>query len=252
MAKPITMFSWGYYGWGTHGKDLLRLSAAVEQGRGFKPPVFVDIRAQRSGWARDFKGPTFERMARSRYKWMRDLGNQRVIDRSNGIEIRRPAAVEDLLDLAIQCAKSRQRIIFFCSCGWPAGCHRAHVADLLLRAARRRGVALDVTEWPGGEPRATPTAVAVDGKVLKRVAEGGADAYLPGSAPVSTLAALAVGSLVKVTSGDRSFTFPSFPVQPHGNRWYLEPLCSDTGLVPPKANAIARWRKAEGYARRRA
>lgn len=81
MAKRVTVFSWGYYGWGTHGKDLLRLTAAVEAARGFTPPPFVDIRARRTVRARDFNGEALRDLAGPCYTWIKDLGNQAILGR---------------------------------------------------------------------------------------------------------------------------------------------------------------------------
>jgi hypothetical protein len=35
MSKPLTMFSWGYWGWGGNTAELLRLTSAVEAERAF-------------------------------------------------------------------------------------------------------------------------------------------------------------------------------------------------------------------------
>jgi hypothetical protein len=252
MAKPITVFLWGYYGWGPHGKDLLRLSAAVELARGFKPPVFVDIRVRRSGRARDFNGPAFERMASNRYAWIRDLGNQHVIDGRKGIKIRRPEAAEDLLDLAIRYAKRSQRLIVFCSCGPPCGCHRVKVGDLLLKAAQRRGIELEVIEWPGGSPNPRPYKVDLEPGELTRFRKHGVSVYLPKTAPVEKLSGLPVGSIIKGICEGASVTFACYPAQPLGKRWYLDALLNDDGTeVPPKPMAITKWRRTYCYAARR-
>lgn len=44
------------------------------------------------------------------------------------------------------------------SCQWPRcdgeiACHRTTVAGLVLAAAKKRGVPVEIVEWPGGEPR---------------------------------------------------------------------------------------------------
>lgn len=74
------------------------------------------------------------------------------------IQIADPAAAADLLDLALESGRQRQRVIFFCSCERPRcdgkiACHRATVAGLVLKAAKKRGVAVETVEWPGNEPR---------------------------------------------------------------------------------------------------
>jgi hypothetical protein len=67
--------------------------------------------------------------------------------------------------LALANARQRRRLIFFCHCRWPvwpdvtrytvkdATCHRVKVASLLRSAARRRGIAVEIVEWPRGSVR---------------------------------------------------------------------------------------------------
>jgi len=43
----LTLFSFGYYGWGNHTRDLVEAVDTVEASRGFAPPTFVDIRIRR-------------------------------------------------------------------------------------------------------------------------------------------------------------------------------------------------------------
>src|SRR6266849_159936 len=103
MTKhPITLFTWGYWGWGTTTDRLVEAAGAVERARGFEPPLFVDIRIQRSVRAAGFKGGAFPRtVGRERYVWMRSLGNAAVLERVPGIRINDPAAADTLLDLAL-------------------------------------------------------------------------------------------------------------------------------------------------------
>lgn len=54
---------------------------------------------------------------------MPDLGNRSVLDGGSLINIKRPAAAEDLLERAL--SRPRRRVIFFCSCELRGGCHRA-------------------------------------------------------------------------------------------------------------------------------
>jgi hypothetical protein len=69
----------------------------------------------------------------------------------DGIEIKRPAAAEELLEHALR--SPSRRLIFFCSCELPGGCHRRTIAGLVKRSALRRGIDVNVVEWPGGAPR---------------------------------------------------------------------------------------------------
>jgi hypothetical protein len=48
----ITLFSWGYWGWGNATEQLVESANLAEKKRGLKPPVFVDIRRKRQGRAK--------------------------------------------------------------------------------------------------------------------------------------------------------------------------------------------------------
>jgi hypothetical protein len=156
---PVTIFTFGYYGWGNHTPQLVEAVDAVETGRGFEPPIFVDIRIRRSVRAAGFTGSAFEkRLGQERHQWMKPLGNK-FIETGTGpnIQIANPGAADELLDLAIESARHKQRLLFFCSCQWPRcegkiACHRTTVSGLVLKAARKRRVVIEVVEWPGGEP----------------------------------------------------------------------------------------------------
>ena len=162
-----TLFTWGYYGWGNHTPNLVEAVDAVETSRGFQPPFFVDVRIRRSVRAAGFKGPAFERLLcdelndtdKKRHKWEPRLGNKSIVTGTGPpIQIADPLAAEELLDLALESARQKQRIIFFCSCKWPRegegfACHRTEVASLVLKEAKKRGRRVKVEEWPGGEPK---------------------------------------------------------------------------------------------------
>src|ERR1700730_2953028 len=155
-----TIFSWVYYGWGNHTAQLIEAVDAVEESRGFKPPVFVDIRIRRSVRAVGFTGANFEkRLGDRRHVWMKSLGNERILSgKGAGIQIAEPGTAKDLLHLAQSKAKEKRRLIYFCSCQWPRckgtiNCHRTTVTRLLLKAARKEQTAVQVVEWPGGNSR---------------------------------------------------------------------------------------------------
>jgi len=158
--KATTVFTWGYYGWGNATSWLVKAINAVENSRGFKPPIFVDIRIRRTGRAEGFKASNFEKLlGPSRYRWMKTLGNRFIENRTGlNIQIADPAAANELLDLALESAKHKRRILFFCSCQWPrhngeTACHRSTVAELVLKAAKNRGTAIEIVEWPGGKAK---------------------------------------------------------------------------------------------------
>jgi hypothetical protein len=106
---------------------------------------------------------------------MKSLGNKFIETRTGpNIQIADPAAADELLDLAIESARHKQRLLFFCSCQWPRcdgkiACHRTTVAGLVLKAARKRGVSVEIVEWPGGDPVHLPLpGVRLDPLTLKR------------------------------------------------------------------------------------
>ena len=157
--KTITLFSFGYWGWGTSTSHLVAAVDAIEESRGFKPPIFVDVRFNRAVRALGFKGAAFEsQLGDDRYRWMKSLGNERIVTKSApGMQIAEPSAANELLDLAVQASNDKRRLIFFCSCMWPryegkVNCHRTLVTSLLLARGGRRGIPIKVVEWPGGKP----------------------------------------------------------------------------------------------------
>jgi hypothetical protein len=150
--RTTTIFTWGYWGWGTATREFVRSVDAVEADRGFAPPHFVDIRISRSVRAPGFNGTAFERLVgRDRYTWMPSLGNRAIVEGGRQ-RIVQPSAAGQLLLLARQAAREQRRIIFYCACPIPAHCHRSTVAGLVLGAARRDGRRIEVVEWPGGTP----------------------------------------------------------------------------------------------------
>ena len=126
-----TIFTWGYYGWGNATPQLVEAVDAVELGRGFGRPIFVDVRIRRTVRAKGFVGNAFEKLlGPPRHRWMKTLGNRFIETRIGPhIQIADPSAADDLLDLALEAGDHRQRVIFFCSCQWPrcdgeVACHR--------------------------------------------------------------------------------------------------------------------------------
>jgi len=156
----LTLFMWGYYGWGNHTPQVVEAVDAVERSRGFQPPLFVDIRIRRTVTAKGFQGNAFEKLlGQDRHRWMKSLGNKFIRTRTGpNIQIAEPAAADELLDLAVDLGRCKQRLLFFCSCQWPRcdgeiACHRTTVAEFVLKAAKKRGVQVEIVEWPGGEPK---------------------------------------------------------------------------------------------------
>jgi hypothetical protein len=216
-----TMFTFGYWGWGSSTKLLLEATAAADRSRGFAPPMFVDLRVSRSVRASEFNGSAFQRLAGAdRYRWMPELGNQRVRDRTTGApKIVEPAAAEDLLSLVLERAKQKQRVLAFCACAYPRTvgqvCHRTVVADLVLKAAKRGRTRLMVEEWPGGDP--SRVHVTVSSAELRRLAPS-THASLAPSWPLVNLATFAWGSLVTATDGEAEVTFLAEAAKPSRGR----------------------------------
>jgi len=116
----------------------------AEKSREFQPPVFVDTRLRRQGRAEGFVGNAFRNLVgESRYRWMGDLGNLAIATGSDGVQIKKPAAVSELLDLALRAADERRRVLFYCACEFPwidgkLACHRLTITNLLLAHATYR------------------------------------------------------------------------------------------------------------------
>jgi hypothetical protein len=149
-AGEITLFSFGYWGCGSAAPSLVKAIDEAEIQRGFEPPLWVDVRISRSVRAAGFRDRQFEDLLRARHVWMPDLGNKRVQEGRKGIEIKNPAAAKELLQRALD--RPTRRIIFFCSCEYPAFCHRKIVGQLVLKYAKERNAQVTVIEWPGEEP----------------------------------------------------------------------------------------------------
>ena len=105
-----------------------------------------------------------------------------------------------LLDLALEAAQRRQRILFFCACEFPKWCHRADVADLVLAEARRRRIALVVEEWPGGQP--ADILLTVDEVEFRRVVRGAKSIRIGNQLPLGAAAKIAWGSPLKLNGAD--------------------------------------------------
>jgi hypothetical protein len=226
LSGELTLFSFGYYGWGGHLRKLVALTDAVEAKRGFGPPVFVDVRLRRAGRAPGFQGNDLERLlGHDRYRWMRTLGNRSIKTRRRRIDIAAPDAAHQLLDLALDLERGRRRVIFFCACELPCDCHRRKVARLVVAAARSRRVRLAVVEWPGTP---MPTAVAhtfrVQPKMFDDIMDG--KLWMPLPPPLSTakVGLLANGDVarVQVQAGTKRGLVVLGRVRPHQGGWEVE------------------------------
>lgn len=177
VAK-LTLFSWGYSGWGSSIPQLLACLAAAERTRGFKEPILVDIRLRRKVRAEGFRENALgEVLGPDRYVWMPALGNANIGTAAPwSVKIAEPRAVSDLIDVAIAAKRDHRRVLFFCACKSPdrAGhCHRRRVGTLALAAAHRGGLSLEVVEWPGEHVKTNPLpAFEVSARTIKAVLGG--------------------------------------------------------------------------------
>jgi hypothetical protein len=251
----ITLFSWGYWGWGNATRQLVEAVDAAEAARGFAPPLFVDVRISRSVRAAGFRDHAFEQLVgKDRYVWLRRLGNRNVETRTGPrIQIAEPEAAHELLDLGLTAAKNRQRLLFFCACERPINdhgedCHRVTVATLAREAAAARGVAIQTVEWPGGEPKSLSLDVA--STILRAVRRGRASLPLPEPVQLDSFAGLAWGSLVQLRAGDEELAIITGPASFQGGRWCLPVLqvfeAQDTGGSAPRKWA-EKFRREHGY-----
>lgn len=261
MTPTLTLFSFGYWGWGTVTDKLVAAVDAIEASRGFKPPIFVDIRYENHTRAPGFSGNTFrDLIGAERFRWMRKLGNRAMFE-GWIYPVDDPAAAKDLLDDAIQAAKDSRRVIFFCACKHPVDpeknlqCHRTIVAQLVLKEAKKRRLAVDIVEWVGGEPRAQD--LRVDISVFRRLTArlrgtGGAQNITLGrTLPDAELLGLPYGSIVVARNRSDAVAVMSGPATYAGGQWQLPALevfeYSDERLDGLLAKGL-RQRKALGRA----
>lgn len=196
-----TLFSFGYRGAGSATGALVSAANQAEACRGFESPLWVDIRISRSVRATGFRDRAFERLLGADYVWMPDLGNVCVREHRDGIEIRKPAAADKLLDHAL--GSPSRRVIFFCSCKLPGLCHRRTVAALVKGAAERRGIDVNVVEWPGGE--AIEISLNIPVVVLHAVARHTLTTIaVPDAMHVGLAASLPWGTRAVLTAGEET------------------------------------------------
>lgn len=223
--RPVTLFSWGYYGWGNSTKQLVQAVDAVEKSRGFKPPIFVDVRIRRSVRAPGFRERAFEKLlGPDRYRWIRDLGNESIITHAERMKIRNPNAATELLQLASEANERKRRVIFYCGCQFPMSgrkrvCHRTLVADLVLKSAKVQQVAVEVVEWPGGEPGHHEIAVAA--KEFKALKAGAASIPLKKGMKLDVVGGIPWGTVVSCKAGGESLHRLSGPAVYSRGQWCL-------------------------------
>jgi hypothetical protein len=229
--RKLKAFTWGYYGWGSASKHFVRAVDSLERKRGFLPPVFVDLRIARKGRAANFQDNIFEGIVGSqRYVWERRLGNKRILSKKGKrIQIAEPTAASDLLDRIVELQKRGRRVIMFCSCREPLlnsgdgqpSCHRVVVAGLLLKEARKRGMPVELSEWPGE----TPVSLRLKASDSQKKALADGARYIPiGSvdARMPSMAVLGWGSNVHFETPEESWTVVTGPAYVRKDQWRLE------------------------------
>lgn len=185
---------------------------------------------------------------------MKSLGN-RFIETGTGpeIQIADPTAANELLDLAIESARHKQRILFFCSCRWPRcdgeiACHRTTVAGLVLKAAKQRGTHVEVVEWPGGNPKRIDVDVTAKDFVAAR--KGRMTVPLAKRVDLAAVAGLPWGSIATLHSGGEQLYRGVGPAIAQSSGWVLPVLYlfpdPVTGLNEYKQEAIIQ-RKEWGF-----
>lgn len=242
----LTLFTFGYWGWGNATRELIRAIDSAERKKGFSPPVFFDIRLKRSVRAKGFRDDAFERLLpKGRYQWFPRLGNINIATKERGIKIKDPLSSRTLFEEALRYAKKNRRIIFFCACEFPRFCHRHVVANLLLKEAERTGCRIRITEWPGGTP--IRTRVRVTEAIYKGVSGSRLNVRLSSHTLPRDLVGLPWGSIVDVVSGKESIPIISGPAKfQHG--WYL-PIWEQHEANTPAAQlhrASKQWLKFHG------
>lgn len=253
--NTLTMFSFGYHGWGNCTEELDRAATAVERSRGFKPPLFVDARIRRNVRAKGFLGRAFEDLlGTNRYVWMKGLGNRAVRDRTGGMVIDQPKEAQTLLDLALKNWEENRRVIFFCSCGavkedGEIKCHRWAVGALLLKAARKAEVPLHLIEWPGDQPQLRE--LRVEPGIFRAVSKGRARLPLGELTQLARWSGLPHGSPITLKCEKQTATILSGPAFYRSGQWFL-PVYEKLDLDDDHWDHADAWRKQRGQEYREA
>lgn len=248
--EALTIFTFGYWGWGNHTPQMVDAFDASEARAGFAAPLFVDTRFRREVRAVGFRGDAFERVVgKDRYRWVKRLGNKNIVaDAPDEICIADPTAVGELLDWAIEAASHSQRIVYYCACEYPEGCHRHVIAEMLANEALRRSVPLTVVEWPGGEPGINELVMPLE--TVKAVLRGRKSVHLPPElTPLHALPWYSVVNLL-AESGGRAVPFLTGPARfADGTGWYLPVLDLGEESQDPTVllEEAAKWREELKY-----
>jgi len=161
---------------------------------------------------------------------MKRLGNKRILSKKGRrIQIADPAATGDLLELIVDLNKRGRRVIMFCACEEPIlkcddglpSCHRVEVARLLLMSARKQGLRIEPSEWPGE----TPVSLRVRASDSQKKALANGARYIPIGSVDARLPAMAVlgwGSNVHFETREESWSVVTGPAYVRQGQWRLE------------------------------
>jgi hypothetical protein len=259
LKEPLTLFSWGYWGWGNATQQLVQMVSAVEQDRGYKPALFVDIRFSRTVRAVGFRQKAFgETCGESHYVWMKSLGNKAIGQPSGAnMEINNPGAVADLFSEAVAHANKKERLLFFCACEYPLNpdkephkCHRTLVSILLLDEARKRGISMQIVEWPGRLPFVFEVPVTVNN--FDKLRHGNKSIPLGNTPVLEKYGAIPWGSIARIRKEAREDFLLAVTGPAHfSGEWWL-PL--PYGVVNQKMSLAElkprawKWREKHGFA----
>ena len=140
-------------------------------------------------------------------------------------------------------------MMFFCGCAnqkeeGKITCHRWMVGALLLKAARRQGINIEIVEWPGGAPRRIE--VPLSHKDFASVERGRMTIPLGKRPALEEVAGLGWGSVATVCCGEEQIYRVVGPVIYRGQQWHLQVLEYDDEL----ANSHAAYERMAASARK--
>ena len=246
--RPLVLFSWGYWGWGSTTRQFVESVDLVEKSRGFNPPVFIDARLRRSVRAPGFRDSAFmQLLGEQRYCWMNGLGNKELD--TGGMKLKDPTAVSELLRFADECAQNRRRVIYYCGCPIPHKCHRSLITKGLDHLAKKRKLNASVVEWPGTALPESPLCWKVSKKVLSTVEQGRKSFELPNDVTLTEAASVAWYTPVILTADDEHLPVLIGPAFVQKERWVVQVLESfgrDETARQLRREAM-RHRKSNGY-----
>ena len=205
----ITVFTFGYWGWGNATDKLVLLVAAVEKERGFKPPFFIDARMSRKVRAKGFIDNTFgDLIGDERYLWLDGLGNA-AIKEGGETRLKDPAKIYDLLQIIEEKANDNRRVIVFCACEYPKSggvdyCHRVLIAKTLMKEAHKKNAAINIVEWPGHDPVKNNIQITVNDTDFMKVLRGAKSLSVAQNLTLSEIGSIPWFTPVKAASDDSS------------------------------------------------